>query len=244
MLRHTLLGLTLLCSLPALATPVIGYARDTATQRYLYTEVHEQTLGPDGAVRAGVTTYFDAQGREMARKTLDFRLHRTVPLYRLDVPALQYAEGIRSLDKQAAVFKRDGQREEADTLPVGEGLVAADAGFNQLLQDQLPAIVKGETVRFGLIVAGYGQRFKFKARRVEEGPTGVLVRVEPDSMLRMLVAPIALRYDAASRRLLSYQGVSNILDPGTRQVYKDVSITYGGPAPGEARLPARLASVP
>ena len=73
---------------------IIGYVTDADTQRYLYTEIHEQTLAPDGAVRQGLTTYHDAQGREIARKTLDYRNHRTVPVYRMDIPALRYAEGI------------------------------------------------------------------------------------------------------------------------------------------------------
>jgi hypothetical protein len=238
----------LACSLlPAQAAPVsqatrvVGYVRDAATQRYLYTEVHVLNLGDDGAVQAGVTTYYDPQGREIARKTLDYRGNRTVPIYRMDMPALRYAEGISSNSPQALIFKRDKDEETRKALPLDDGPVAADAGFNQLLQDQLPAILQGDTVRFGLIVAGYANRFKFRAKKVgEPGPDGqttLRVLVEPDSMLRMLVSPISLSYDIKSRRLLSYQGVSNIIDPDTAKVYKNISIVYGGTAPAEARLP-------
>lgn len=226
---------------PATQQRIIGYVRDADTQRYLYTEVHEQSLAADGAVQSAVTTYHDAQGREIARKTLDFRQHRTVPVYRMDIPALRYAEGISRNTPQVALFKRDADRESRKTLPLGEGLVAADAGFNQLLQDQLPAIRKGETVRFSLIVAGRTDRYSFRARKVDEtaGPAGptLRVRVEPDSLLRLLVDPIALSYDIDSRRLVSYQGVSNILDPGTQEVYRHIRITYDGPPPPDVKLP-------
>ncbi|MBI3381162.1 MAG: hypothetical protein HY019_04065 [Aquabacterium sp.] len=235
------LALILLCA-QAEAARVIGYVRDTATQRYLYTEVHEQNLAPDGAVQTGVTTYFDAQGREIARKTLDYRSNRTVPIYRMDIPAVRYAEGISSNSPQALVFKRDGDKEERKALPLDDGLVAADAGFNQLLQDQLDTIRKGETVKFGLIVAGHTNRYGFRAKKVDEqrvdGQTVLRVLVEPDSLLRLVVPAIALSYDLKTRRLLSYQGVSNIIDPDTSKVYKLISISYGGVPPADARLPA------
>jgi hypothetical protein len=235
----------LLASLPAQAARVIGYVRDASTQRYLYTEVHEQTLAGDGAVQSGVTTYFDAQGREFARKTLDFSAHRTVPIYRLEMPAQRYAEGISALNLkalQAQAFKRDGDKEEREALPMNEGPVAADEGFNQLLVDQLASIRQGNTLRFGLIAAGHTQRYKFRATKVDEqnadGQTTLRMLVEPDSMLRMVVPAIALSYELPSKRLLSYVGMSNIIDPATGKVYKKISITYGGPTPADVKLPA------
>lgn len=237
----------LFLSAQAEAARVVGYVRDTATQRYLYTEVHEQNLAPDGSVQTGVTTYFDAQGREIARKTLDYRGNRTVPIYRMDIPAARYAEGISNNNPQALVFKRDGDKEERKALPLDDGLVAADAGFNQLLQDQLDAIRKGDTVKFGLIVAGHTNRYGFRARKVEEqrvdGQTVLRVMVEPDSLLRLVVPAISLSYELRTKRLLSYQGLSNIIDPDTGKVYKQVSISYGGMPPADARLPAMTSEV-
>jgi hypothetical protein len=246
------LGLTLLLlTLPAQAARVIGYVRDATTQRYLYTEVHEQTLAPDGAVQSGVTTYFDAQGREIARKTLDFSAHRTVPVYRLDMPALRYTEGISGIDnktRQAQAYKHDGDKQAREALPLDDGPVAADEGFNQLLVDQLASLRQGETLRFGLIAAGHTQRFKFRASKVDEqvqgGQATLRLLVEPDSMLRMVVPPIALSYDLQRKRLLSYVGVSNLIDPQTGKVYKKISITYGGPAPVDVRLPPERVGTP
>jgi hypothetical protein len=236
------------CSLNAQAARIVGYVRDADTQRYLYTEVHEQTLAADGAVQTGVTTYYDAQGKEIARKTLDYRANRTVPVYRMDIPAAGYAEGISSNSPQAVLFKRDKGDETRKTISLDDGLVAADAGFNQLLQDQLGNIRKGETVKFNLIVAGRTDRFSFRAKRIDEqqvdGATVMRVLVEPDSLLRLLVSPISLSYDVKTRRLMSYDGTSNILDPQTGKVYKHISITYGGTPPAEARLPTLASTAP
>lgn len=91
----------------AAAARLLGFARDAATQRYLYTEVHDNQTTADGALLQGQTLYYDAQGREVARRSLDFRGNRTVPVYRLDVPAQGYSEGISALTPQLALFKSD-----------------------------------------------------------------------------------------------------------------------------------------
>jgi hypothetical protein len=243
------LAATLLaCCLSAQAARVVGYVRDASTQRYLYTEVHEQSLAADGAVQTGVTIYYDPQGREIGRKTLDFRAHRTIPIYRMDLPALGYSEGITRNSPPVFVFKRDKDQEERKALPLDEGLVAADEGFNQLLLDQLDTIRQGDTLRFSLIAAGRTDRFSFRARRIDEqllGGTMVMrVRVEPDSMLRMLVPAITLVYDIKARRLMHYEGMSNLIDPDTGKAYRHISIVYGGPPPAEARWSVSTPSAP
>ena len=245
---RTLAAALLACSLTAHAARVIGYVRDANTQRYLYTEVHEQTLAADGAMQTGVTTYYDPQGREIGRKTLDFRANRTVPIYRMDLPSMSYSEGISSNSPQVAMFKRDHDQEERKTLPFDEGLVVADEGFNQLLLDQLNEIRKGETIRFGLFAAGRTTRFSFRAKKIDErvvdGIAVMRVLVEPDSMLRILVSPLTLSYDIKTRRLMRYEGMSNILDPDTGKAYKHITITYGGTPPAEARLPPLASTAP
>jgi hypothetical protein len=240
-------AIALLGSLGALslaqAARVVGQVRDAKTQALLYTEIHDQALAPDGAVLSGVTTYQDPQGKTFARKTLDFRQHRSIPLFTLDVPGQRYSEGIRRLGPKAELFKRDGGEEQRELLTVREGLVAADEGFNQLLSDQLTALSKGETVNFTLLVAGSLDQFRFRAQAVsgklaERGAAAdasgaklppLVVRVEPDSMLRMVVPSIVLSYDARTRFLLRYEGLSNIPNPATGKVFDRVRIDYAPP---------------
>lgn len=239
----TLVALTVLSHLPAQANTarVLGYVRDADTQRYLYTEVHEQTLAPDGSVLTGVTTYHDPQGREVARKTLDYRANRTVPLYRLDIPGQRYAEGISGNTGTVQLFKQDQGKETREALSPAAGLVAADAGFNQLMLDQMGKLLAGETFRFTLIAAGNTDQYRFRARKVGattlQGEPAVRILVEPDSMLRLLVDPIELTYDQKGTRLMAYRGVSNILNPATGSVYKNIQIAYGGKPPADVQVP-------
>jgi hypothetical protein len=217
---------------PAEAARVTGQVRDAATQRMLYTELHEQTLAADGSVQTALTTYLDPQGREIGRKVLDFRANRTVPRYRMDLPSQRYAEGITEVGSEVAMFKLDQGQEQRKRLPLAKGRVAADSGFNQLLLDQMPAIKAGETLAFVLIVPGKADQYQFRARkRTDPTPPGEAARlrvtVEPDSLLRWVVSPIELVYNAEGTRLLQYTGLSNVLDTATGQVYPRVQIQYG-----------------
>lgn len=219
---------------------IVGYVRDATTNRHLYTEIHQLTLGRDGAVRTGNTVYIDAQGQEMARKTTDYRKHRTVPQYRMEMPALGYAEGIREVGTTVVMFKDAGQdrQEEEERLKLPDGDVAADAGFNQLIMDAWPRLQRGQTIRFRLITAGRLTDYAFRARHdgdlMYEQQAATRVRVEPDSMLRLLTEPIELIYDRSGRRLLHYLGVSNVLDPSTGEVYKRIDISYSVSGPQRA----------
>lgn len=216
---------------PAHALVVIGEVRDADTGRLLYTEHHQQSLAPDGAVQSEVARYLSPQGVEIGRKTLDFKRHRTIPRYRMDLPQQGYAEGIREVGKEVQAFKVDQGKETSEVRPLPKGLVAADSGFNQLLLDQMPRLKAGETVSFVLIVPGKLDQFQFRARKVGEAPLDgqptLRLKVEPDSMLRWLVAPIELAYDTSGTHLLQYRGISNVLDPATGKVYPRVQIRYG-----------------
>jgi hypothetical protein len=242
----SLLSLTVFS--PAEAARVTGLVRDATTQRLLYTELHDQTLAADGSVQTAQTTYLDPQGREIGRKALDFRIHRTVPRYRMDLPSQRYAEGITEVASEVALFKLDQGKEERKRLPLPKGRVAADSGFNQLLLDQMPAIKAGETVAFVLIVPGKADQYQFRARkRSGPAPAGeaprLRVTVEPDSLLRWVVSPIELVYDMEGTRLLQYTGLSNVLDPSTGQVYPRVQIQYGYTPSGEGTASSSGASL-
>lgn len=210
-------------------------ATDPASGRELYRQVHEQLLDAQGRVATEVTRYLSPEGREIARKTLDYRAHRTVPLFRMEQPGAKVAEGLLSHDgAQVEVFRRRADGETRRTLALEAGqAVAADSGFDHLLVDAFDALAAGRTVAFSLVVAGQLDRYRFRARATGnadvDGEAALQLRVEPDSLLRMLVDPIELSYARADRRLMRYVGVSNVQDPARGEVYKKVALAWAKP---------------
>lgn len=218
-----------------------GYASDLDTGKYLYTELHEQQV-EGGQVKTASITYFDTAGKQIARKTLDYRQNRSIPIFRSEIPEQGYAEGITAVGTAIEMTKTTREKGTQNKhVDMPKGLVAADSGFNHLIQDNLPKILAGETVGFAFVVAGNLDQYRFRAKKTGnetfEGAPAARLRVEPDSLLRVLVDPLDLLYDPASRRLLEYRGVSNMLDPATGKVYKKVRVSYAAKPPAEAKAP-------
>lgn len=219
-----------------------GYAFDLASDSYLYAELHDHRY--DGARwLGGRTRYVAADGVELGFKRLDFTADPYVPLYRLDLAASGYAEGIEGWTPgEARLFKRaDGRAPLQQARVALQAPVAADAGFHGFLQDRFEALLRGETVAFGFIAAGRLDTYRFRARRVGdavfEGEPAIEIVAEPDSLLRLLVQPLRLVYDPRTRRLLEYRGLSNIHDPETGKPWTVRIAYYRKPPPGVPPLP-------
>lgn len=248
-LLHGLLGPVLVAfgllapaAASAEAVRFYGYATNLENGKYLYTELHEQEVEA-GKVQTATISYFDAAGKLVSRKTLDYRQNRTIPIFRAESPDQGYVEALRGLGggKLDLLKVTREKGEQTKSLDIPKGAVAADSGFNHLVQDNLPKLLAGETVQFHLVVAGNLDAYHFRAKKVRdetfEGAPAALLRVEPDSLLRFVVDPLDLLYDPATRRLLEYRGVSNILDPATGKVYKKARISYSAKPPAEAKAP-------
>lgn len=221
-----------------------GYAYDLQSGAHRYTEVHEQQTDGDRWV-GGTITYLAPDGSVLGRKTLDFSADPFIPLYRLELAGGSgFVEGISMIARDSlTLFRKRYQdaalTEEKVSRPEG---ATADSGFHNLVRDRFAQLMAGEKIQFHFAVATELDTFKFRGQRIEdttfEGRPAVRFRVQPDTLLRLLVDPLELTYDPGTRRLLEYRGISNLHDPATRAAYA-VRIVYPSAPPAEAAtLPA------
>lgn len=221
-----------------------GYAYDLASNRFLYTELHEQRVVGERWL-GGSIVYIGPDGAEIGRKTLDFSADPHIPVYRLDLKAGGYMESITALTPERIEMAKQsggGALQRASVRRPARG--AADSGFHVFLRDHFDQLVAGDTLHFVFAVAGNLDTYKFRARKVGEavfeGQHAVRLRVEPDSLLRWLVDPLELLYEPGQRKLLEYRGISNLHDPATGKPY-NARIIYPSSPPADApALPASL----
>lgn len=222
-----------------------GYAYDLASGKYLYTEVH-QPVFEGGREVVSTIRYYSPDGKEVGRKTLDYRADAYVPKFRFDLPGEGYAEGITLNGESIEMLKVAGKGKPEKRKSIKrDGYTAADSGFNHAVQDNLPRLLKGETVSFKFVVAGQLDSYRFKISKVGagtfEGKPAVKLLVQADSLLRFVAPDLNLLYDADAKRLLEYKGVSNIHDPATGKAY-NARIVYPARAPDDA--PKNLPPLP
>lgn len=197
-------------------------ARDVKTDRVLYTEQYDVQVD-NGRWVSGVTRYLLPSGQQVAERKFDFSADRYVPLYTLEQSIPEYREGITHIDKgRVDVFMvRDGKRQTASLERARE--MVADCGAQGYVVDHLDALQAGSVLHFTLVVAGRTDSFQLRARKIGDvdagGQKAVRVRVELDSVLRLVLPPLELTIDPQSRRLLEYSGITNLKDPATRKAY-------------------------
>ncbi len=240
-----LAALSLMLALPAAAETVTlrfyGYAYELDSDRYLYTEVHEQQL-TDGRWTGGRIDYYLPDGRKLGTKPLDFSQDPYVPVFRLDLPLEGYSEAITSSGDPIVMERRAGPGAAVERESVQrDGPTCADSGFHAFLVAHFDRLMARETVNLRLAVAGSLDQFKFRARRIGdtqfEGKPAVRFYIEPDSLLRFLVDPLELTYDPVDRKLLEYRGISNIRDPKTGKTYLTRTAYYSEVPKNIGKLP-------
>lgn len=229
---------------PALADTVefYGYARDLGTGQYLYTEYHRQTF-ENGRWQFGTVVYYDLEGREIGRKSLDFSSNPYVPIYRLTLSS-GYEEGIAEVAASGiSMYRRwpDESQPRTARAPMSADL-AADAGFHNLIVDRFTEILGGRIVTLRFAAAGGLSAHGLRVRRLDdtlfEDRPAVLLRVEAASFLIRLVAPSLDLVYGFDGQLLEYRGLSNVHDPRTGRPYPNVRISFSSHPPAEAlRVP-------
>lgn len=233
-----LTALMLTLPLPAMAAVerFCGYAYE-GDGTFRYTEHHAQEV-TDGRWLGGTISYVGADGQEIGRKTLSFISDPLIPVYKLELFGGKYVEGILSVTADHVVaFRKEPDESETRRKKISYSVPAsADSGFHALIRANLPALLAGEKRKFGFIVAGALDQFRFRVRRVGdttfEGRPAVRLLAEPDSMLRWLVDPLDLTYDPASGQLLEYRGPTNLRDAKTGKGY-DVRISFFAAPPAD-----------
>jgi hypothetical protein len=201
--------------------------------------VHEQKVIRDRWV-GGTIRYFGPDGAPVGTKSLDFSRDRFVPVYRLQVEAGGgYTEGVADIDATRVVMfrQRYGEKETKTVTIARPAVVTADSGFHTFLRAHFDELMSGAVVPFHFAVPGSLDAFKFRARRVDdgsfEGRDVVRFKVQPDSLLRLVVDPLEISYDPDRKRLVEYRGVSILPDPVTHKTY-DVRIAYYSQPPADA----------
>ncbi|UCF02793.1 MAG: hypothetical protein JSV14_03835, partial [Deltaproteobacteria bacterium] len=98
-------------------------------------------------------------------------------------------------------------------------------GFHQFIVHNLERIAQGEVFHIRLILPSRLDQYEFRIRKRKVKGDTLYIRLEIDNWLLRLFAPhVDAEYDQKNRRLLRYEGISNLED--TSGKHKKVTITY------------------
>jgi hypothetical protein len=222
---------------PALASPVSG--GPAVVERFqgvarsrdggvAYVERHEVVV-EDGRVRSAETRYERPDGMPIARLVSAYPPGSFAPDYEFEDLRTGAREAVRH--RGDALELHDGERARRLPIPPDEPLVAGQ-GLDQYARANLDALARGEELRVRLALPGRLDTYGFRLTG-ERLPSGrVRVTIEPSSIVLRILAPsLEAEYDASSRRLVRYVGVSNVpADDGSTQKV-EIAYSYADPRP-------------
>jgi len=191
----------------------VGYAYNDGTNNLLYTEEFTDRF-VDGRHLETLTDYFDPTHKRIARRLLDFRKSKFAPDFETEDLRSGYLEGAEIVGDKVRLYNRrdknSGLSEKTLSIPQP---VVVDGGFNQFIKANWSALEKGDIIIFHFAVPARLDYFTLRAAKVLSTENAMMVRVEPDkALLRWVASPIIVQYAKDTRRIMSYQGQSNISD--------------------------------
>lgn len=195
-----------------------GTAVDPDELTVLYTEAH--FLAMDGpTVLERLVLYRCADGTPFARKRVAPSAQSPwLPEFAMEDARLGYREGLLTSGSELSVYVRedaDSDTEREALLDTPEDLVG-DAGFDRFVQDHWDLLVAGDTVRFHFLVPSRLDYMGFKVRQVDQtqidGRPVRVFRLALGGLLGLIVSGIDVAYDADTRMLLRFEGLSNVRD--------------------------------
>lgn len=216
-----------------------GVAREPGSGRLLYRE-HHLVRREQGRALERLVLYRCPGGTAFARKHVDYRASATAPAFALEDARLGYREGLRRGASRGELFVRDARGAPERSAPVGgEGLVA-DAGFDEFIRAHWRPLLAGEAVPLRFVVPSRLESLGFRVRRVGSARVGdeaaVVFRLRLGGWLGWLAPHIDVAYGRDSRRLLRFEGLSNLRDDaGAEQLVAAIEFPVPARPAGEAQ---------
>jgi hypothetical protein len=207
-----------------------GEAYDLKSDEPLYSETH--CLSSDALAREVI--YRNVDGKLIAHKVLSYKTGPTTPSF---VQHNFYAGESISVelkqDKLTMTVKEknnSGSGSVISAQPSPNLPVVIDAGFDAFVTANWDSLVAGANKSFQFPFAARESLVKLRIKSMScsyDSETDQCFRLEMNNwLLRMLVAPIELGYDARLKRLTRYRGLSNIGDGQGNGLVVDIRYNY------------------
>jgi hypothetical protein len=227
----------------AAAESFSGDAYDLSSGVLLFREGHYRYT--TAGVAQHLVLYRCPDGRPFARKLARDDGDAQAPDFDLIDARLNYHEGVRRRGNQREVYvQRTADLPElVDPLAMPSGGVI-DAGFDEFVRRHWDELEAGQTLSVPYLVPSRRVFYSFKAKmdNVNNAATRT-IRLSLGAWYAFLVPHIDVIYDRASRRLLHYEGLSNIRNADGKS-YKVRIELASAPVPATAAQIATALSAP
>jgi hypothetical protein len=221
-----LLFITLL-SFKSFGLEIEGVAISAKNKEFLYNEFHHIELDKDGNYQTLKTEYFDSSKNKIAYIESDFHLNRSIPNshfwdYRQNV------EEIIELDidkKNINIEIKKNKKQSIQKIKILDSMIMGQ-GFHHFIVDHFDEVLKS-IVPIKIVLAQKNDYFNFNVSSKMIDTNTVLIEVIPNNfILKKIVDPIKLTYEKSTKRLMVFEGLSNLESPSGDNQYVIINYKY------------------
>lgn len=196
-----------------------GTAYDKKSGKFIYVESHSRQI-KNGKLISGTVEYLNKSGKSFVSKSLQYKYSAIAPNYRLVDKRSGYIEGVRVLaGNRLSLYNQPAAGKEKQTAiqSFDPKKLVIDAGFDEFIRKNWDRLQKNERILIQFAVPSMLRIVEFRvykvsSRTIKGKPATIFSMDLGNFFLRLFMDPIVVSYDNKEKKLLRYEGVSNILD--------------------------------
>lgn len=190
-----------------------------------YVEYHTVTY-KNGKVSESQTIYYDANNKKIGELISEYSFGPQFGSYDFRDIRAQYQDGAKVAADTIWLYRKQSPESDIDEenlLKEADQIVGQ--GFHQFIVYNLERIAQGEVFHIRLVLPSRLDQYEFRIRKRKVDGDTLYIRLEIDNWILRLFAPhVDAEYDLKTRRLLRYEGISNLEDTAGKN--KKVTISY------------------
>jgi hypothetical protein len=192
-----------------------------------YLEEHAVVF-ENGKVKSSVTTYTDETKKPIATLTSLYNPHKWMPTY--DFKDLRHGtyNGVNATVGEIEMFTQEKKKLKNKKKAFKPDMIGGQ-GFHYFIQDHLDKLAKGEKVKTKFVLPGALDYYSFvieKSDKKKVKDSEIYLVMKLDSVLSVFISPIHMTYDIPTKRLMGYEGESNLQDNDKKAIVVDIAYKY------------------
>lgn len=196
--------------------------------RVVYLERHTVVYDDQTLIKS-LTEYQDAQGKPIGSLRSDFTHSLAAPEYIFRDNRQQSLQGQRWADQKLEVFSRERKQARVvkkDLIKTPEVMIGGE-GLIYYIGAHLKELIGSDGMDFKFVIPGRLSAFDFFIKPLEHNATEAAFEVKMKSWLMGLFGPrLKLIYDLQKKRVISFEGLSNMRKTDGSMMSVDVQYVY------------------
>lgn len=202
----------------------------TSNDKIVYIEKHKVEYSDDGKLLKAETRYESSEGKLLALLKSDFTSSLTVPDHIVEDFRSGDIEGLRRENGKLVLFDKEKDKPERtrvlDEKEEDKRILVGCQGLNYYLLGKLDSSEPIKELPLRFLIPGKLDFYDFDMREIPQSDKGIAefeISIK-NWFLRIFAPKLLAKYDRSTKRLVWYQGLSNIKnDKGENQ---SVTIEY------------------